>query len=93
MGGGIRGLAKTAISPFTDPLRTAKEAKKLISPEIPIPGAPGGEGLIEPPKREQEEVQAAAGKERRLSRLRRGRGSTILTQLRSRAGGGEQPLG
>lgn len=45
------------------------------------PTLPKVQQAIEPPKVTDPEVQAAAAKERKLQRIRRGRQSTILTSL------------
>lgn len=45
------------------------------------PRLPKVEQAIEPPKVDDPEIQAAAAKERKLQRIRRGRSGTILTNV------------
>ena len=60
----------------------------LGSPSIPAPAA-----LPAPPKIDDPAVQAAAAKERKLARLRRGRRSTILSRGNQQDTGTKELLG
>lgn len=85
------GDAKALINPSAAlDIAAAKKVKKGLIPEIPLPDPAAAAAGLEAPTREDPEVQAVALKERRLNRQRRGRRSTILTNLRQQTG---QPLG
>ena len=50
------------------------------------PSLPAVKPAIDPPKATDPEVTAAAAKERKLQRLRRGRQSTLLTNVAAQTG-------
>ena len=87
MGG---STARVATAASTGGLSEARrKAKKLTA----LPGLPPLAEGLEIPGRESEEVQEAALKERRQLRLRRGRRSTMLTNLRQASGAPGEQLG
>jgi hypothetical protein len=63
---------------------------KKLTPETDVPEVPE---MPETPGAEDAEVQAARKKERKLARLRRGRESTILSNLRKQLSPGSQGAG
>ena len=62
----------------------------VVGPELDLPEIPG---LPKAPGKDDAEVQAAKRKERKLSRLRRGRQSTILSNVRQQLSTGGQAGG
>ena len=100
MGGGIRGMMKAALNPTAAiAKKTTKKAVDVVTGAIipDIPEIPKPEDLPEAPREGDAEVQAAKKKERKASRLRQGRQSTILSNLRQQLfagrGGGGAKLG
>lgn len=78
-----RGVTAVATGGMSETVRAGKKIVKALTPEFPdIPTAQ------DPPKTEDQEVQAASAKERKLLRLRRGRQSTILSRPKLQQSGG-----
>lgn len=90
MGGGIGAVLNPTVSLGKKTIGAAVKKFLPVAPEVPtLPGMPTA------PDKGDAEVQAAKKKERKLARLRSGRQSTILSNLRQqlspgRQGGGTQ---
>lgn len=62
-------------------LKKGKEkVKEALTPDLSALTAPPGEEVTAPPSVDDPQVEAARMKERKLSKLRRGRASTILSR-------------
>lgn len=82
-GGGIKALFNpaAAIGAITTKKATEEGTKKIFG-KVPETQVPEVTPLLEIPTEAEPEVEAAKKKERKASRLRSGRQSTILSNLR-----------